>query len=81
MTPKTMTVGRLLELLDDFDDNTPVYFTCDYGDRGHTAQALPINKVDELDQSALVKTSYSSSGYAIDSFNETETDELIVVLS
>ena len=83
MALRTMTVRELRNALndlgDDYDD-APVYITADYGDRGHTTQALPVRNVDELDEHAIVETGYSNSGYAVDEDESDGTGAAVVVL-
>ena len=63
-TLKTITVGNLMDLLGDYDPETPVIFTTDYGDHGHTAQALPLK--GHAEEVLVTPTAYSNSGFAID---------------
>ena len=81
MTIKTMTVAELRDALDGFDDDAPVVFACDYGDHSHTEQALAVRTADETDEHALVKTAYSSSGYAIDQEQEDGGASVVVLRS
>lgn len=60
--PHTMTVRELIEALEDFDDDTPVLLTSDYGDHCHTEQALGI---DEVEQVEVEENAYSDSGFAV----------------
>lgn len=76
-----MTVGDLIERLQQLDAEAPVFFVCDYGDYCHTQQALPVNDV-EVKQSSQFETDsgYSNSGIALkrehdDDLPEPETDE------
>jgi len=68
-----MTAGDLIERLQDFDADTPVLYIADYGDRHHTLQAIPIDHVDDLDESgsSLDTSAYSSSGVCL---NDEEFD-------
>jgi hypothetical protein len=38
----TISVGELKEILENYDDETPVAFACNYGDRGRTLQVINI---------------------------------------
>lgn len=60
----TMTVGQVKRMLGN-DDNRPVIFTADYGDRGHTEQALPVNEIIDAESTDLRETPYSHSDVAI----------------
>ena len=73
---KCMTVGDLRAMLEDFDNDSKVLLTSDYGDYHHTEQALPIESVELLDEDpfrCLATSGYSQSGVAI---QETHNDEL-----
>jgi len=63
-----ITVGDLMEELKRFDPEAVVVFGCDYGDHGHTEQALPVESVDSLHEGSerIEKTAYSRSGLAIE---------------
>lgn len=60
---KTITVRQLRDLLDGEDDDALVLFTADYGDRGHTEQALPLD--GEIEEVTIRETAYSNSGFRI----------------
>lgn len=60
---KTITVRELRDLLDDYDDDTPVIFSSNYGDRGRTEQAHALS--GDADLVTLRKSGYSESGYAV----------------
>lgn len=61
-----MTVSQLREELETFDDDAVVVFSCLYGDRSRTMQALPVTMIDELEPSeTIVESAYSESGLAI----------------
>ena len=62
-----MTVGDLRADLEGYDDDMPVFFVCDYGDCGHTQQALPVEEVRELDEGeTLDRSAYSQSRVALE---------------
>lgn len=69
---RTITVGKLKELLADYEDDLPVAFSSDYGDRGHTEQALAIR--GNLDMKLVERSGYSESGWAVRE-NEPDADE------
>ena len=75
-----MTVGDLRAMLEDFDNDSKVLLTSDYGDHHHTEQALPIESVELLDEDpfrCLAPSGYSQSGVAIqETYNDEEEDEL-----
>ena len=81
MSFKTITVADLIDLLQDQDPDARVIVTCDYGDHSHTEQALAVRTADETDEHALVKTAYSSSGYAIDQEQEDGGASVVVLRS
>ncbi len=70
--PSTLTVGELKALLEDFGDDQPVVFACDYGDYHHTQQALGIGQADET---RLVKEAYSRSGFGLPSSDPDDDEE------
>ena len=81
-----MTVSELISTLEDMDPEAVVFFTSDYGDYSHTAQALPISDIEPMDSTVLHDTAYSKSGVAIqeDDPQEPESEDdvtRIVVLS
>ena len=43
----TMTVGELKEQLNQYSDDTPVYFTYNYGDHWRTEVAKSITSIEE----------------------------------
>lgn len=45
---RAMTVRELRESLEDFDDDTKVVFSYNYGDYGKTTVADPAGNVDEM---------------------------------
>ena len=74
---RTITIGELIDLLQDQDPDAQVLFTANYGDRGHTAQALPIHgEIDDIKEEGLTvaESGYSISGFAIVSKDENSDD-------
>jgi hypothetical protein len=68
-----MTVGQLIEALEDMPEDAVVVFSSDYGDICHTEQALVVRTVEELDESERLEASaYSHSGIAIESLDDDE---------
>lgn len=63
MKMKTITVKELRDLLDDQEPDALVVFTADYGDHGHTAQALPLK--GEVEERRIEKSAYSNSGFSL----------------
>lgn len=59
---ETLTVGELKELLQEYDEDTLVVVSCDYGDRSNTQQAIALGEAVLMD---LTETGYSDSGYKI----------------
>jgi hypothetical protein len=53
-----MKVSELKEILEDFDDDTEVYFAYNYGDYWHTTVA---DKVNEVGMEDLVYSEYHQS--------------------
>ena len=45
-SPKTLTIAELRELLGDYDPNTPVLVSYDYGDYWHNTAADEIGESD-----------------------------------
>ena len=70
---RTLTVGQLKELLEDYDDDLQVIFTADYGDYHHTAQALPLS--GGADVAAIAESAYSNSGFALVTDEEQDDEE------
>ena len=73
---RTITVAKLIELLEGESPDALVIFSTDYGDHHHTPQALPIK--GELDTAVIEKSAYSNSGYAVvdvDSLTSEEIEE------
>jgi hypothetical protein len=71
---RRMTVGQLIEALQDMPEDAVVVFASDYGDICHTEQALIVRKIDEVDPSTerLEASAYSHSGIAIESLDDDE---------
>ena len=72
---QSMTVGALRDLLIAYDDDCPVVFTCDYGDYGHTLQALIVSGVDEHDETEFDTSGYSHSGVALKDRRDDEDED------
>ena len=62
---RAMTVAELIEALQDFEPGARVVFESNYGDRGHSMQALLVKQVDEVDYLDIAKSAYSASGLVI----------------
>jgi len=61
-----MTVGDLINHLNEFDPDAKVVFAIDYGDHSHTQQAIPVSYCECLDAlEVLAETAYSTSGICI----------------
>lgn len=69
---RTITVAKLIELLEGENPDTKVIFACDYGDYHHTTQALNIK--GETEEVTIEKSAYSHSGFAVAS-EEPEDDD------
>jgi len=70
-----MTVEDLKAILEDMDPESIVLFTCDYGDYHHTAQALPVEGVEEKEAFILYESAYSRSGIALRKEDDDEGEE------
>ena len=81
MLERAMTVTDLIAELRHFDPKANVVLASDYGDRGHTQQALPVESVDEIDQERLRPSAYSHSGVAIVGDADQSGNEAVVVLN
>ncbi len=57
----SLTKAELLEILEQYDDDTKITFSCDYGDYHHTQQVLAVGRVREDVETA---ESFSESGYS-----------------
>ena len=60
---KAMTVADLIAELQGLAQDAAVLFVTDYGDYGHTQQALPLQSVD-MGDGKLVESAYSRSDVA-----------------
>lgn len=60
---RTITVAKLIDLLEGESPDALVIFSTDYGDYHHTPQALPIK--GEVEEAFIEKSAYSNSGYAV----------------
>jgi hypothetical protein len=61
-----MTVGELMQQLEGYDKDALVVFATDYGDYGHTIQALPVKESEEMHSNDLyISEGYSRSGVAV----------------
>lgn len=71
------TVKELIEELEQFEPDAVVLFAADYGDHGHTTQALPIESVDNLGHEQVIEqTAYSKSGLAIVEYDDANEDDI-----
>lgn len=81
---KSITVRELIERLQDEDQDALVVVGADYGDHGHTEQALPLR--GDIEQTRVTRSAYSDSGFAIadnddeDADDDVMNDATIVVL-
>ena len=79
---RTITVARLIDLLEGESPDALVIVSTDYGDHHHTPQALPLR--GELETVTVEKSAYSNSGYAIaepeDGDDEDGEDETFLVI-
>ena len=73
MKLRTLTVARLIDLLEGESPDALVIFSTDYGDHHHTQQALPLR--GELETVTIEKSAYSNSGFAIAEPDEDGDDE------
>jgi hypothetical protein len=62
-TFKTITAGELRELLEDLDDDAPVAFASNYGDRGGTRQVHAL--AGDAEELPIEESRYSESGWAL----------------
>lgn len=77
---KTITVRELIESLQGEDPDMPVVFASNYGDRGRTKQAHGLR--GRVEETVLVQSGYSDSGYAIaDNDDETQDDNIVLCIS
>lgn len=73
----TLTVQELISILEDVPEDQrdkPVVFVCDYGDYGHTQQALGISSISDEPQ-PLYESGYSHSGFAVIDKDDSEDEE------
>ncbi len=83
---QALTVGELIDRLKQYETGAKAVFGSDYGDIGHTLQALPIRVIEHLNDdlgSSLVASAYSNSGVAIETFDDSD-DQIefdVIVLS
>lgn len=81
-----LTVRELIDELRSYSPQAKVVFGCDYGDRCHTEQALPVCQVDEIsDEEYLKESGYSTSGVSIErsedaNIHRAATDGSVIVL-
>lgn len=77
---KSITVRKLMELLEeDADPDALVVFSSDYGDHGHTEQALRIR--GDIEDVTLTRSGYSDSGWAIDRDGDDPDGPKVVLVS
>lgn len=71
-----LTAAQLIKVLTDMPPDAVVVFGCDYGDIGHTEQALVVRKAEELehDEERLARSDYSNSGLEIESFEDEDAE-------
>lgn len=60
---RTITAGRLRDLLDGVDDDMPVAFACNYGDYHNTQQVVAIE--GDADEKIIESSAYSVSRFAL----------------
>lgn len=83
---QALTCRELIDILEQYESDVKIVFASDFGDIGHTLQALPIRVIEHLNHdlgSSLVASAYSNSGVAIESFDDSD-DQLefeVIVLS
>lgn len=72
-----MTVGEIIDDLSSYDRDAKVVFVCNYGDYGNTQQALPIGRIESLDEADayLEESAYSQSHLALHEDEDDEEDE------
>lgn len=70
---RTITVAKLIDMLQGEDPDALVVFTCDYGDYHHTQQALAID--GNFEEVVLEKSAYSHSGFAVATDDEDLTGD------
>lgn len=76
----TITAGELIDMLNTFDPETPVAFTCNYGDRARTKQVITIH--GNIEEESIYESAYSESGWAIKGYedDEQESDPRLVII-
>ena len=73
---QSMTVEELIEELQQYPAGSVVVFGVDYGDIGHTEQALPIGKVELLSSDEYIdESAYSQSGISIEKYEDEDSEE------
>lgn len=77
-TMRTITVAKLIELLQDQDPDAQVIFSTNYGDYHRTQQALPIK--GDFEEVVIEKSAYSNSGFAIAENDDVEEYEPFLVI-
>lgn len=76
---RTITVAKLLEILECESPDAKVIFSTDYGDFGHTPMALPLMGV--VDTVSIAPTAYSNSGFMVsEGDDEGASDESFLLL-
>jgi len=75
----TLTVEELINRLEQVEDKSlPVVSVVNYGDRCNTMQAVAVG---ELEESTLVTSAYSTSGYAVKEDVPADEDTAVLVLN
>lgn len=69
----TISVGELIDILKDYDEDMQVAFSCNYGDRARTQQVITIR--GNINEEILYKSAYSDSGWAVDTNGYHEDEE------
>jgi len=65
LVSRTLTASSLIAHLEHFDEETPIFISCSYGDRCNTMQILPIQDTGDFDIEDLETSGYSQSGVAL----------------
>ena len=74
-TLRSITVRKLIDLLEGEDPDAQVIFSTNYGDYHHTQQALPLDG-EIVGQVTVEKSAYSNSGFAlVDENGEEDQDD------
>lgn len=72
----TITVGELrdalVDLADEWGEDTPIAFSSDYGDHGHTQQLHRLR--GEADLRPIEESGYSISGFAVREAHEDDEE-------